>query len=103
MPALATVLYQKSEDAKFDMKYYLSTHMELVDKHWGPLGLTSWSITELDSSCDYIVQASLWWDDIEKLKAAVASPTAALVMGDIENFTNIKPLIVFGKEAAKSK
>jgi hypothetical protein len=47
MPAIITVAYPRpSGEVKFDLKYYIETHMPLVDKTWGPKGLKSWTVTE---------------------------------------------------------
>lgn len=29
---------------KFDMQYYLSTHMTMIDKYWAPHGMKSWEV-----------------------------------------------------------
>lgn len=29
---------------KFDMDYYLKTHMTMIDKYWGPHGMKSWDV-----------------------------------------------------------
>ena len=39
--AEVNVLYPAKEGAKFDLDYYLATHMPLVSKHWSGLGLKS--------------------------------------------------------------
>jgi hypothetical protein len=29
---------------KFDMDYYLATHMTMIDKYWAPHGMKSWDV-----------------------------------------------------------
>lgn len=44
MPAHVSVLYPRK--AKFDMDYYLATHMPLVTKHWTQHGLKKYTVTQ---------------------------------------------------------
>lgn len=73
----------------------------LVQKNWGPYGLTDWKIVEFapgpDGSKPYSVQAILTWKDEESLKNALAGGEAATVFGDVPNFSNQSPLFVAGK------
>ena len=32
------------------MNYYLTTHMDLVKKHWGPFGMRSWTIVQFQEN-----------------------------------------------------
>lgn len=61
----ASVLYPKTASSTFDMSYYLQTHMPLVQKCWGSMGLKDWQIVEFapgpDGSQPYSVQAILTW------------------------------------------
>ena len=38
--ATLIVSYPEREGANFDADYYTATHIPLVEKHWGPHGLT---------------------------------------------------------------
>jgi len=100
MSVSATVLYPAEADATFDMKYYLSTHMPLVQKHWGPHGLTDWKVIEFqagpDGSKPYSVQATLTWKDGESLQKALAASETASIFGDVPNFSNKSPVFMAG-------
>lgn len=44
MATHVSVLYPRS--AKFNMEYYLSTHMPLVQKSWASYGLKKYTVTQ---------------------------------------------------------
>ena len=77
-----SVMYPKSDDATFDMDYYKTKHMEIVDRTMKP---TKW---EIDSGMDgpYIAIGHLYFDSPEVLAAAMGEGGEA--MADVPNFTN---------------
>lgn len=42
------VSYPRQEGIHFDVDYYLNTHMKIVEKHWGPHGMKSWTVVQFD-------------------------------------------------------
>jgi uncharacterized protein (TIGR02118 family) len=101
MTFTAVVVYPNEPDTTFDTDYYLKTHMPLVAQHWGPAGLKSWSVVKYErdlegTSPKYLIAATLVWESEEAVKAAVAGEAAAIVFGDIPNFTNKKPITLAG-------
>ncbi|KAK3061822.1 hypothetical protein LTS18_005731 [Coniosporium uncinatum] len=69
-PNSSSVLYPSStpsgDATDFNMDYYLSTHMPLVQKTWGPHGLEGYAVTQFKSTGDggkppYLVQCVLKW------------------------------------------
>ncbi|KAF3384925.1 hypothetical protein F1880_002571 [Penicillium rolfsii] len=101
MTFTAVVLYPNGPDTTFDTDYYLQKHMPLVAKTWGPAGLKSWSVVKYDrdlagTSPQYLVAATLVWENEEAVKTAVAGEGAAVVFGDVPNFTNSKPITLAG-------
>ena len=77
-----SVMYPKSDDATFDMDYYKTKHMEIVDRTMKP---AKW---EIDSGLDgpYIAIGHLYFDSHEALGAAMGEGGEA--MADVPNFTN---------------
>jgi uncharacterized protein (TIGR02118 family) len=80
-------MYPKSEGATFDMDYYKTTHMAIVDRTMKP---TKW---EVDSGMDgpYIAIGHLFFESPEALGAAFGE--AAESQADIPNFTNAEAAI----------
>ena len=77
-----SVMYPKTDDATFDMDYYKSTHMEIVDRTMKP---AKW---EIDSGMDgpYIAVGHLYFESPDALAAAMGEGGEA--MADVVNFTN---------------
>ncbi|KAF2771118.1 hypothetical protein EJ03DRAFT_45811 [Teratosphaeria nubilosa] len=100
MSAIATVLYPKG--AKFNMDYYLSTHMPLVQSKWGQYGLTGWKVLQFREEDPYIVQATLEFQTTDAFGKAAAGPEVAEVMADIKNFSDKEPVIMPGSVVGTS-
>ncbi|KIX95932.1 uncharacterized protein Z520_08187 [Fonsecaea multimorphosa CBS 102226] len=101
MPFHALVLYPNEEDTKFDMDYYLKTHMPLVMENFKKHGLKKWEVLEYKPGLDgakplYIASATMIWDKPEDMGAALTSEDAKPVFGDIQNFTNKQPVFLAG-------
>jgi len=89
--------YPSAAGARFDMKYYLSNHMPLVQKKWSSFGLEHWAITQCDDSTSpYSVLASLLFKDKKSFDAALGDSDE--VFGDIPNFTDLKPTLFHGEQ-----
>lgn len=98
--ATTTILYPAG--AKFNMEYYLSSHMPLAAKHWEPLGLKSWKVTQLGEDSPYCVQSLLEWDSMEDFGKAIASPETKTIQDDVPNFSDKAPIIMAGGVVGKS-
>jgi uncharacterized protein (TIGR02118 family) len=92
-----SVFYPWSEGAKFDMGYYVSSHMPLVEKR---LGAACKGI-QVDqgiaggapgTSPTYIAVGHILAESPEAFQAALG-PHVGEIMGDIPNFTQIQPTI----------
>ncbi|KAI9647259.1 hypothetical protein NHQ30_003642 [Ciborinia camelliae] len=97
MSLIVTVMYPKTETSTFNLDYYMKTHMPLAQEKWGPHGLKKWTVTKLDESTGYSVQAILWFESKEAWDGAVAAE-GATVMADIPNFSSEQALLVCGEE-----
>ncbi|PPJ58264.1 hypothetical protein CBER1_07311 [Cercospora berteroae] len=93
--ATVTVVYPQG--AKFNMDYYKSTHMPLVQEKWGKFGLKSWKVLKFPDDAAYTVQATLEWDSISDFQNAATSPEAKEVLGDVPNFSDKEPVILAGE------
>ncbi|KAK4703764.1 hypothetical protein P7C70_g2450, partial [Phenoliferia sp. Uapishka_3] len=96
--AVLSVYYPRGE--KFDMDYYLQKHMAVCAKEWGSalLGYTVSTFAE----GEYSVVTQIFWESKETLGAALGSSGTANVMGDIANFTDVKPTTAIGSLVARS-
>lgn len=91
------------EDAKFDIDYYIKTHMKLAMDTWGPMGMVSYQVTKNLATASgeappFVVQAALQFKSVDHFKEASAQPGSKTVLADVPNFTNIKPILVVGEE-----
>ena len=105
MPVKCTVLYP-SENLEFDMSYYMTKHMPLVYDHWHKHGLSDWSVVKFENGPDgtppqYGVQATLTFDKVESVKAAVEKDGGP-VFGDVKNFSNKGPVFLMGEQVGTS-
>ncbi len=69
--AETTVLYPKG--TKFNMDYYLSSHMPLVGNSFKSKGLKGWKVLDFGSEAEYCVQATLEWDSQKSFETAAAT------------------------------
>ncbi|KAF1975123.1 hypothetical protein BU23DRAFT_552546 [Bimuria novae-zelandiae CBS 107.79] len=96
MPAHVSVLYPRK--AKFDMDYYLTSHMPLVKKSWSKYGLEKYTVTQYDDpESPYSVGCLLEFNSLDSFKKAGAGPEAKEVFGDIPNFSDEQPSIIAGE------
>jgi uncharacterized protein (TIGR02118 family) len=83
-----SVCYGKPTDpAAFD-EYYSSTHAPLASKVPGLAGFTTGKCRSLmpDKEAPYYMVASLLFDSVDDLKAALKSPEMATASADVANF-----------------
>jgi len=85
------------EDSRFDMDYYINHHMRKAKELAGELckGITVESAVN-DCDMPYIAIGTELWDSIEDYHKAL-DPHRDMLVEDIANFTNIKPVIQFFK------
>jgi uncharacterized protein (TIGR02118 family) len=92
-----SVLYPNAAGRKFDMAYYCTTHMPMVQAKLGKVcksiavehGLAGGAP---GSQPPFIAMGHMYFDSVDAFQAAFA-PHAAAVMGDIPNYTNAEPVI----------
>ena len=95
------VLYRNSESVKFNMNYYLDTHIPLIRRLLGP-ALKGVLVQQgigggaPGSPPEYAVITALRFESMEAFQA-VFPPHAAAVMADLANFTNVQPSIQFSE------
>ncbi len=82
-----SVMYPNGDDATFDMEYYKTTHMEIVDRTMKPV---KWDI---DARIDgpYVAIGNLYFDSMDAMQGAMGAAGEALA--DIPNFTNTESAV----------
>jgi uncharacterized protein (TIGR02118 family) len=92
-----TVLYRNTDSLKFNMDYYLQTHMPLVSKLLGStlkgvLVQHGLSGAAPGSKPEFLVIAQLKFDSLEAFQKAFGQHAEA-IMGDIPNFCRESPIV----------
>ena len=92
-----SVLYPNSDAAKFDMNYYLTSHMPMVKQKLGA-ACKSMAVEQgiggggPGQPATYIAMGHLYFDTVEAFQAAFG-PHAPAIMADIPNYTNTQPTV----------
>lgn len=92
-----SVLYPNTEGKKFDMTYYCTKHIPMVQQKLGAAckgvhvdqGLSG---AQPGSKASYVAMAHLLFDSVEVFQTAFGTHAKA-IMGDIPNYTDIEPII----------
>jgi uncharacterized protein (TIGR02118 family) len=92
------VLYPNHDGARFDIGYYRSTHIPLVEKIMKPTGTLLIEGVPMGANAPpYAMIAHFEFASAEALQAALADPAMAELRADLPKFTDIKPVILMGK------
>jgi uncharacterized protein (TIGR02118 family) len=92
-----SVLYPNGTGAKFDMAYYLNSHMPMVRQKCGA-ALKGMAVEEglggaqPGAPAAYLAMGHLSFDSVEAFQAVFAAH-APSIMADIPNYTNTQPVI----------
>ncbi len=93
-----TVSYPTQSGSRFDLDYYLTKHMPMVQEKLGKYGMKNYSISKglggmvPGSPAEIQVTALLHIDTMENLQAGMAAESAA-IFADIPNYTDIAPKV----------
>jgi len=94
-----SILYPNNPDSRFDLPYYLDTHMpmsiRLLGAHPGFRGVSveqGLGGAMPGSAAAYIVMCHFLFDSQDSFMAAFM-PHAAVLQGDMPNYTDIDPII----------
>jgi len=98
--AIVQFAYPQAAASTFKLDYYINSHMPLIEKYWGPRGLLSWTVTKGEEGADYFVQVTTFWESLEEFEKVKA---AEEVMGDVKNFSDVKPFAKVGLIVGQGK
>ncbi|MEP7242641.1 MAG: EthD family reductase [Gammaproteobacteria bacterium] len=92
-----TVLYPNKDGAKFDMNYYLTSHIPMIKRVLG--GALKGVVVEQGlgggapgTKAEFSTLCSLRFDSVEAFQTAFG-PHAADIQDDIANYTSVQPVI----------
>jgi len=95
------IFYPNKEGSRFDLDYYLHTHMPMAIERLGP-GLRGVSVehgvsgVQPGTTSTYIVICNFTFDSPEAFLAAFM-PHAQVLQGDIVNYTDVEPIMQFSE------
>lgn len=92
-----SVFYPNEQGKRFDMEYYCKNHIPMVQQKLGAQckgvaveqGLGG---GEPGSRAKYVAMGHLYFESVEEFQTAFG-PHAEAIMGDIPNYTDIRPTI----------
>jgi uncharacterized protein (TIGR02118 family) len=92
-----SVFYPNEEGKKFDMDYYLNSHIPMVQEKLGAAlkgGAVEQGLggAEPGSPATYVAMGHLLFDSVEAFQSAFG-PHAEAIMADVPNYTDIQPTI----------
>jgi len=93
-----SVMYPNKDGAKFDMDYYVGSHMPMVKSKLGD-ALKGMSVDQglgggaPGEPASYVAMGHLVFDSVEAFQGAFG-PHAGEIMADIPNYTDLKPVIL---------
>ena len=92
-----TILYPNSEGKTFDMHYYATKHMPMIENLMGDT-LKSLAIDKgmagrtPEEPVPFLAIGYLYFDSLDDYRNAFG-PIAEKIVGDIPNYTNIQPIV----------
>ncbi len=96
---VVSILYPQTEDSSFDMDYYTSSHMPMFAESIGE-ACTGWGAATIGNG----TWAAIGWVTVESQEAfdAAMGEHGGKIMGDIANYTNVRPELLVGQYAGGS-
>jgi len=92
-----SIFYPNEEGKKFDMDYYINSHIPMIQEKLGEAvkgGAVDQGLAgaKPGSPATYIAMGHLLFDSVEELQSAFG-PHMEAIMADIPNYTDIQPSI----------
>ena len=98
MAISVSVIYPNEPDAKFDMDYYMNSHVKMVRDNWTDMGMKELKIYKGVSAPrpgtppPYMVIGIMEFDSLDEFYAAGKASGKEMAQ-DIPNFTNLEPVV----------
>jgi hypothetical protein len=95
---ITTVLYRQSPTLTFNLDYYLTHHIPMVDKYWTPHGLLDTQVAKVTGESEFAYAITMTWNDEASWNSAKGTVDEMReIMGDVQKFTNAEALFVLGR------
>ena len=96
---VVTILYPQTEDSTFDIDYYTATHMPMLADALGD-ACQGWGAATVGDG----TWAAFGWTSVESKEAwdSAMAEHGAKIMGDVPNYTNVRPQLLVGEYAGGS-
>jgi uncharacterized protein (TIGR02118 family) len=96
-----SVMYPNQESARFDIDYYRTKHMDLVERHLKSFGLVRTEVLKGISGggeqpAPYICIGNLYFETMEGFVKGMAA-SGGILRADIDQFTDIAPVRQFSE------
>ena len=96
--ATVSVIYPREEGANFDFDYYVNVHLPLVGSRWSEAGLIGGEALKGAPGPDggespFFAIGLIHFESMEALGAAMNGEHASEIIGDIANFTTVRPVM----------
>ncbi len=91
-----TVLYPNEPGKKFDFDYFVNTHVPMVHRLLGPIGMVKAEFEkgvsgpDPNAPPDFIAVGNLYFNTTDEVHEGFKTHGGE-IMGDIKNFSDIKP------------
>ncbi|KAI7544036.1 hypothetical protein KC331_g7042 [Hortaea werneckii] len=99
---MATISVLYPAGTKFDLDYYMATHMPLVMNKWSSYGLKSWKVVKMPFDQAFCVMALLEWGSMGEFQKAGEGPEIKDIMADVNNFSDKQPTFLTGELVGQS-
>ncbi len=93
-----SIYYPNTTASKFNLEYFLTQHVPLVEGRLRPVGLERVEIDEgiatpkPDDPVPFSVVEHLVFNNFEEMQTALGE-NSEMLMADVPNFTNVEPMV----------
>jgi uncharacterized protein (TIGR02118 family) len=97
---VVTILYPRTDDSTFDMDYYVGSHMPMFAEVVGE-ACQGWGAAAVPAG----KYAAFGWMSVTSKDAfdAAMAEGGSKVIGDVPNYTNVRPEMIVGEYAGGSQ
>ncbi len=97
-----SIFYPNTEESKFNLEYYVTQHVPMVEKLLKPMGMDKLVVEQAmgtpmpNEPAPFSVIEHLLFNNLEEMEMGMGHYGPNL-MRDVANFTNVKPVVQISK------